>query len=287
MTTVLPTFSKLSERVVRILGCNPGMMTLQGTNTYIIGTGKKRILLDAGEPNNQDYLNHLKAFLDIEKLCLSHIIVTHHHMDHLGGVPSILDHLKIRGDCRVFKYARADDPDEGMELHSLKDGDEIHTEGATLKMYHTPGHTEDHLSAVLMEENALFSGDCLLGEGTAVFENLRKLMNSLMFYLELDPSIIYPGHGPVVNNPVEKIKEYIEHRHQREQQILNVIPPEVSKAVSIEDIVRKIYTNVPEKLMKAAAVNVFHHLIKLEEEDVIRCTQTMEGKKFVRVDNLI
>ena len=257
-------------------------MTLQGTNTYIIGNGSKRVLLDAGEPDNRDYLNHLKAYLDFEKVSLSHIFVTHHHMDHVGGVPSVLDHLKIRDECRVFKYQRDEDPDD-LQLNTLRDGDEFHAEGATLKFYHTPGHTDDHLSAILLEENALFSGDCILGEGTAVFENLRKLMNSLVFYLELEPSIIYPGHGPVINNPVEKIRQYIDHRLAREQQILSVIPLQVEKAISIEDIVKKIYTNVPEKLMKAAAVNVFHHLTKLEEEDVVRCTLTEHGKKFVRV----
>ena len=282
MSTVLPVITRLSERVVRILGCNPGMMTLQGTNTYVIGTGTKRILLDAGEEDNKEYLDSLKVFLENEKASLSHIIVTHHHLDHLGGVPFVLDHLKIRDECRVFKYQREKDAVDA-ELNSLRDGDEFHAEGATLKFYHTPGHTDDHLSALLLEENALFSGDCVLGEGTAVFENLRKLMNSLVFYLELQPSVIYPGHGPVVGDPIDKIKQYIEHRLQREQQILNVIPNRVEEAVSIGDIVRRIYVNVPEKLMKAAAVNVYHHLTKLEEEDAVRCTETAEGKKFVRV----
>jgi len=262
-------------------------MTLQGTNTYVIGKGSHRILLDSGEAENQEYLDSLKLVLEKEKASLSHIILTHHHIDHVGGVPSILETLKIKDKCSVFKYLRDEDvamePSNALEMKPIKDGDEFHAEGATLKMYFTPGHSDDHMSALLLEERALFSGDCILGEGTAVFENLRQLMQSLAFFLELDPNVIYPGHGPVVENPVEKITQYIQHRLQREQQILQQIPMDVERAVSIHEIVRKIYVNVPEKLMKAAAINVFHHLTKLEEEDIVRSIETTEGKLFVRV----
>lgn len=284
MSAIIPKISRLSERVVRILGCNPGAMTLQGTNTYLIGTGEKRILLDAGEPNNKEYLDSLRSFLEKEKVQLSHIVITHHHLDHLGGVRSLLDHLNLEGRCHVFKYFREQDSNvTDVLLEPLKDGDEFHTEGATIKFYHTPGHTEDHLAALLLEENALFSGDCVLGEGTAVFENLRQLMHSLAFFLDLQPDIIYPGHGPIVKNPVEKIQEYITHRLQREQQILSVIPQNPDDAVSIPDIVRLIYTNLSDKLIRAAAINVYHHLTKLEEENRVRCLEVDGDKKFVRV----
>lgn len=109
------------------------------------------------------------------------------------------------------------------------------------RFYHTPGHTDDHLVAVLDEENTMFSGDCILGEGTAVFDNLRKYMASLETILSLNPSKIYPGHGPIVEDPGSKIREYIGHRIKREVEILTSLPFEKEQALAVGAIVDKVY----------------------------------------------
>mgnify|MGYP002716851891 FL=1 len=108
------------------------------------------------------------------------------------------------------------------------------------RVYHTPGHTTDHISVVLKEENALFSGDCILGEGTTVFEDLSDYMTSLNVILNLNPSVIYPGHGPEIMEPISKIKYYIEHRMQREKQIIDFLRSKNMKVTS-EEIVKNIY----------------------------------------------
>ena len=125
-------------------------------------------------------------------------------------------------------------------LNYLNDLDEIKVEGATLKVFHTPGHSQDHLVIQLKEENAIFSADCVLGEGTVVFENLSKYLKSLERLLEMNGKKFYPGHGPVVDNPKVKINDYFKTRMEREAQIVDVLSG-VTGYISAMDIVKKIY----------------------------------------------
>lgn len=105
---------------------------------------------------------------------------------------------------KVWKHRRSDEdkPDSqlppSIPLNWLIEGQEIKVEGATVRIHHTPGHTTDHVILTLLEDNILFSGDCILGEGTAVFEDLFTYMKSLNRILELKPQVIYPGHGNVI-----------------------------------------------------------------------------------------
>ncbi|XP_063113513.1 endoribonuclease LACTB2 isoform X2 [Cavia porcellus] len=177
MAVALPHIEKLSCRVVRVLGCNPGPMTLQGTNTYLVGSGSR--------------------------------------------------------------------------------------------VLYTPGHTDDHMALHLEEENAIFSGDCILGEGTTVFEDLYDYMNSLKLLLEVKANIIYPGHGPVIHNAEAAIQQYISHRNNREEQILTFIRDNFEKSFTKTQLVKTLYKNVPENLHKMAERNLELHLKKLEKEGKI------------------
>jgi glyoxylase-like metal-dependent hydrolase (beta-lactamase superfamily II) len=261
----LPDVDVWSERVVVALGQNPGVFTGPGTNTYLVGTGPERILLDTGEGR--------PAYLDVlERACaragvtgLQEIVLTHGHPDHMGGVAGVLSRF---GPLRVSKLPwPGNDEKYACELTTIGDGAVVRTPGATLRAVHTPGHAQDHLCFVLEEEQALFSGDNVLGVGTTVIPaqggDLLDYMTSLERLLEEAPRAIYPAHGPKIPAGEAKIREYIAHRRQREDQILAALGEGLSR---IPEMVRRIYAAYPESLHGAAAMSVASHLRKLERE---------------------
>ncbi len=261
----LPDVDRWSDRVVVALGQNPGVFTGPGTNTYLIGTGKRRILLDTGQGRDA-YLPILDTALE-QAGCeaIQEIVLTHGHEDHIGGARSVIERF---GAMRISKrpWAGIDDR-HGLAITPIGEGSVLRTEGATLRAIHTPGHAEDHLCFVLEEEGSLFSGDNVLGAGTTVIPSqggdLLQYLNSLDRLLAQKPAAIYPAHGPLIRDGEAKIREYIAHRQQREDQILAALG---EGPVAISEIVARIYAGYPDSLHQAAGESVGAHLRKLENE---------------------
>ncbi|CAI4224931.1 unnamed protein product [Auanema sp. JU1783] len=265
--TPIDSISALSPLVIRILGQNPGPFTLQGTNTYLIGNGKKRILVDTGEPNISKYISELKSALGENEI--DSIIVTHWHNDHVGGLPSVIENV-VGKKVPVYKFRKIGGEEDPEHFTYVEDGQEVKVDGATVRFVHTPGHTIDHAALYLLEENALFSADCILGEGTTVFEDLHDYMCSLDKIKSFKASRIYPGHGPVIEKTEEKVDEYIGHRVKRENEILNVLTEQ--KQMTSMDITNTVYQASPWSVRLAALNNVKLVLNKLIKDEKVQKT---------------
>jgi len=272
--TKLAHLEALSPLVFRVLGCNPGPMTLQGTNTYLVGSGRRKILIDTGERDVPEYTNNLLAALkQLGGAVIDRIVCTHWHHDHVGGVADILAALGFGPDGTnrnstppaVHKLPRLDKRKEDFSYDYVSDNHVFKTDGVTLRVLYTPGHSDDHICLYFEEENAIFSGDSILGEGTTTFEDLHSYMQSLEKLIPFRPTRIYPGHGTVVEDGLARIKQYIDHRLQRERQIVDVLQSS-DRAMTSYDIVGIIYEGLIAELVPAAVRNVKHHLRKLEKD---------------------
>ncbi|EPY33466.1 metallo-beta-lactamase family-like protein [Strigomonas culicis] len=270
----IPPITRLSSRVFRILGLNPSMMTLQGSNTYLVGTGAERVLIDSGEgmKGYGDLLRETLARAGAElgaPVTISQLLLTHWHPDHVGGVDAV---RALNPQVRVMKQPSQFNPvpvDAQSELPPAV----LAVEGATLRLLALPGHTDDMVCAFLEEEQALFTSDNILGVGTSTFSCYHDYMRTLDRMVALGPALLYPAHGPVVADGVQRVREIIAHRQQREDQILAALA-RADRALCITDLVRQIYTSTPQHLWGAAGLNVFHHLKKLIHEakvSVVAC----------------
>lgn len=259
----MPDVDVWSERVTVALGQNPSLFTGPGTNAYLVGTGRERILIDPGQGE--------AAFLPVLALAMERcgcqriqeIVLTHGHPDHIGGVRSVLARF---GRVRVRKLPSAlfDGPYGDLGMEPLAAGEPVTTEGATLRGIHAPGHAPDHLNFMLEEERSLFSGDNVLGVGTTVIPaesgDLGDYLRSLDRLLAEQPARIYPAHGPVIGDGVAKLREYIAHRAERERQILAALGRGPLRAM---EIVQIVYAAYPPALHAPAAQSVVQHLRKL------------------------
>lgn len=254
-----------SDRIRHYTANNPGIMTLQGTNQYVVG--KENVLVidvALSEDSNMDGIIEQAEAMGAKKI--EKILLTHIHSDHCGGA------LALRKRCGArLGIHRSRAGYLGGEDFQYDDNDRIGFDGGELQVLHTPGHESGHCCFYEFGDKVLFSGDNILGYGTAVIRppdgNMTDYLGSLERLLEFNISLILPGHGPLVGKPEAKIKEYIEHRMMREKQVLDALRKGRN---SIGDITEMIYIGVSPALKRVAEFSVQAHLEKLIREGRVK-----------------
>jgi len=274
---------QLSPLVRRVLARNPSPFTYTGTGTYIVGHGTVAIV-DPG-PADAAHLDAVARAVAGERV--SHLVITHTHMDHspaavplrtrlgaqvVGCVPLVLSDDGPRADAGFDpSYA----PDRVLDT-----GETLEGPGWTLSALHTPGHTSNHLCYALEEERALFSGDHVMGWSTTVVAppdgDMADYMASLRLLLDRDDTRYYPTHGAPIDEPQRLVRHLMAHRRQRETQILGQLE---GGPQAIPAMVARMYAAVDKRLWGAAGRSVLAHLIALETRGIV----AREGELWGRV----
>ena len=244
------------------------------TNCYVVGTGAF-IVFDPGSPyeDEQEALAQFVGELLGEGRRPREIVLTHHHPDHVGGVES----LRERFGLTVAAHRLTAEALEGRVRveRFIEDGELIELEGdpaISLRAMHTPGHTRGHLSFYDERAGALLTGDNVVGVGSVLIDpeegSVRDYLASLERYRQLPRLVaLFGGHGPAVGSPRAKIEEYVAHRLKRERDILAAVR---SGAETPAEVVARAYTDVPPKMHALAERAVTAHLLKLEEDGLVR-----------------
>jgi len=251
------------ERFETIVAPNASPMTLDGTNTYLVGAPNV-VVIDPGP----DDATHLARILDrsgADGGRVSLILVTHAHADHVGAA------------ARLAEVTRAPVARWHAGARPLEDGQIVAEGDVRLRAVFTPGHAPDHVAFVWEGRRTLFSGDLVLGQGTVSVSppggSMEEYLRSLERVGGLDLETIAPGHGPLVGDPAARIAEYLAHRRAREQQVLDAV---AAGPRTPGEVAATIYTELDPRLHPVAESTVLAHLLKLLREGRIR----REGNRF-------
>lgn len=267
---------RLSPLVSRVVSANPGPFTYLGTGVYIVGGPEGCAVIDPG-PDIPGQLDMLVAALAGAKVTA--IIVTHHHLDHspMARPLAALTGAPIYGtpapppNATPIGVSLEEGEDDGFRPdHVLSDGEVVSGPGWQLRAVTTPGHTSQHLCFHLIEEDALFSGDHVMGWSTTVISppdgDMAAYFSSLDKVLALAPAVIYPTHGPPIEAPKTFVEALIAHRRAREAQVL----AQLGKGPqTIADMVPEVYASTDRGLWPAAAHSMLAHLIHLVRQGAV------------------
>ena len=240
----------ITERASTVRAENPGLMTLDGTNTWILREpgATRSVVVDPGPTDAAHVDRVIEAAGEVGL-----VLFTHRHFDHTESMQVVTE--------RTGAPARARDPEFCVDASPLVDGETIDVDGLRLDVLATPGHTSDSTCFRLLDEPSLLTGDTVLGRGTTIIAHpdgvLGPYLDSLALLRELAEEglveRILPGHGPVIEQATAVLDFYIEHRQERLDQVRAALD---AGATDARSVVERVYTDVDESLWPAAELSV-------------------------------
>jgi glyoxylase-like metal-dependent hydrolase (beta-lactamase superfamily II) len=284
---------QVTPLIRRVTAENPGKFTFKGTGTYIVGH-RDVAVIDPGP----DDPSHVDALMNaLRRETVTHIVVTHTHRDHSPACGALSEatgaatyafgphpHVAaVQPDGQEPGEEGGDtdfEPDIRLGHRDLVSGD-----GWSLEAVHTPGHISNHLCFGLAEENALFTGDHVMGWSTTIIPppdgDLAAYLSSLDLVIERDDAVLWPTHGPPIHAPGPYLEALREHRLQRNEQVLRCLGGGLT---TVGAMVAVMYADKDEELHKPAARTVLAHLIYLIDQGQVRCAgEPTAAAEFFRV----
>lgn len=283
------TITQLDTDLVRVIAPNPSQMTFWGTNSYILGTGHERVLIDVG-PENEAHRNALLNALP-DRARFSHILITHAHKDHSAGAQSM---AQISGaPVYAFGDAVAGRSDvmqslaktgnlgggEGVDLDfkpdvCLIDQQTLDTAAGPIKALHTPGHMGNHLCFAWKDR--VFTGDLIMGWSSSLISppdgDAAAFRTSCQKLLARTDGRLYPGHGAPLQTAHARITSLLDHRTSRETQVLQALS---HHSLTLTETTQAVYGDLNPFTFKAAMRNTFAHLIDLQQQYKVSATPNL------------
>ena len=265
---------KVAPGVRRITAENPGPYTFYGTGSYILGEGEVAVI-DPGP----EMPEHHQALCDaISRERVTHLVVTHCHLDHAGLA------RRFAHSCgqKILGFVHGDDwskplgaesaasnyrPDQG-----LRDGDLLEGADYRLRVLHTPGHTSDHLCLVDETNGNLYCGDHIMAWSSTVIlppdGNMGQYIKNLERLKRFDDYTFWPTHGPCITRPSQWISQLLNHRQEREEQLVGTLKKGPASPLGL---VTKLYPDLDPRLHGAASQSIFAGLLYLRERELVSC----------------
>jgi glyoxylase-like metal-dependent hydrolase (beta-lactamase superfamily II) len=266
------TLTRLDELTNVVLAPNPSPLTLDGTNTYLLGApGYGEVIVVDPGPDLLEHRQAVDAAATGMDASIAAVVLTHHHTDHAEAAGWAAD-----WGVQVWTFTPSLVSCPAAPLH---DGEQLARAGVTLEAVHTPGHASDHLCLRVCQTDVVLSGDHVLGRGTTVVAwpdgDMVAYLASLGRLAASGATALYPGHGPVLGDPAAVIAQYLAHREEREAAVLAALA--AGEATPAQVVVR-VYAEVDPVLHPAAERTVRAQLDKLLlEERIVRVVAAASG----------
>jgi glyoxylase-like metal-dependent hydrolase (beta-lactamase superfamily II) len=257
----------IARGVRRLVAPNPGMMTGPGTNTYLVGE-KAVAVIDPGPRIDR----HIDAIQSQSPGPIRWVLCTHTHPDHSPGATPLAE--ATGAEMIGIPAPEGKVQDTTFRPHRVPiDGDVLDTDEFSIRMVHTPGHASNHLCFRHESHRMLFTGDHIMSGSTVVIDppdgDMKAYIESLERLKDLNLASLAPGHGPIIDEPLEIVDWLIAHRLKREASVIAATAAHPDQ--TLWDLTPHVYEDVDAKLHRLASRSLLAHLLKLEVEGRVIC----------------